>query len=169
MSFTPHGLQIVQVDNEHAIGIWGEFMLAVWRRKTELAAVQHLRHKLGDLGARYPSGTATISVIEQTAVPPDNDARKELSAVLTTPRLQCSSLVYEGTGFQAATVRGVVTAITLLRTHPVPHVIHASVREGVQWSLKTLGKSDSGKLAADLERVIEELRGKITSASDARR
>jgi hypothetical protein len=151
----------VQVDGDHAMGIWGEFLLAVWRRRTELAVVQRLRRGLSELGERHPTGTATISVIEQTAFPPDNDTRAELSKVLTTPRLQCSSLVHEGSGFQAATVRGVVTAITLLRNHPVPHAIHASVPQSAAWSLKTLGRSEAG--APGLVQAIEDLRGQIPS------
>ncbi len=158
-----HGtLQILHVDDDHATGTWSEFMLAVWRRKTELTAVQRLRRRLAELGSLYPGGTATISVIESTALPPDTDVRKELSAVLTTPRLHCSSLIHEGQGFQAATVRGVVTAITMIKTHPVPHVVHGSVREGVEWTVKTLGKP-SAALVTELVHAIEELRGKIAA------
>jgi hypothetical protein len=164
MQLTTEGLQIVQVDADHAMGIWGEVILTVWRRRTQLAAVEELQRNLHALGSRFPGGTATISVIEPTAVPPENDVRKALSAVLTIPRLQCSCLVYEGTGFQAATVRGVVTAITMIKTHPVPHVVHPSVKEGVEWSARMMGKAWTATKVLDLIRAIEELRGRISRA-----
>jgi hypothetical protein len=69
--------------------------------------------------------------------------------------------VYEGTGFQAATVRGVVTAVTMLRRHPVPHVIHARVSDGAEWCMGNLGKAHAGLSIRSLALAVEELRSKI--------
>lgn len=75
-----------------------------------------------------------LTVIEQSASLPPADIRQRLSTALErTVDPVLSAVVYEGSGFRAAAVRGVVTGLTALKKLPYPHRVFASVNAASEW------------------------------------
>ncbi len=163
MSSRADELRVIQVDQDHVIGTWAEFLLCVWRLKTELGAVHRTKAIVGELIKAHPDGIGMLTVIEQDALPPEQHVRREIAALMAGAGtgVKASCLVHEGTGFKAATVRGIVTAIGMFKRLPYPHEVRATVGEGAEWLTKNMGKPLAIGSARALSQVVEDLRREL--------
>ncbi len=171
MSFRSDELRVIEVDEDHVMGTWAEFLIMVWRVKTLLPAVQRAKLVMRELAKAHPNGIASLAIVEQTALPPEQDVRRELSALLSggAGHVKSSSVVHEGTGFKAATVRGVVTALSMFGKLPFPHVIHATVSESAEWHMKNLQKPTAGISARGLCQAVDDLRNALDRHAQSRK
>jgi hypothetical protein len=88
------------------------------------------------------------------------DRESNLAAVL---------MVIEHSGFSGAAVRAVTTGIMLASRTRVPLKVVARAGDGAAWFADLLGDGDAGapRSAAQLERLVEELRSKLRPATAA--
>jgi hypothetical protein len=132
-------LEVCEHDVHHALGSWRNLVVVVWRSETQIPAIERCSALIGEVARRHGSA-ALLQIVEPTAVPPESEIRKAISAMLKghARDLTCSAVVFEGDGFRAAGVRGVVTAISLLSRTPFPHVIFASPLSAINWTARHL-------------------------------
>jgi hypothetical protein len=154
-------LRVAARDRHHALGSWRNVVLVVWREETQIPAIVRTSQLIGELAQRH-GRIALVQIVEQTAVPPESDIRKAISDMLKkhSDHLISSAVVFEGSGFRAAGVRGVVTAISLLSRTKFPHVIFASPPAALNWTSRHLG-TDGPVWTDQALRVVDELRAEI--------
>jgi hypothetical protein len=71
-------------------------------------------------------------------------AREALARMLAGGNdIACSAVAFEGSGFRAAFVRGVVTGLTILARHPFPNRIFAGVPEASSWLRSQMPRATS--------------------------
>jgi hypothetical protein len=97
-----------------------------------------LRDLLARLGKEYPCGLGCLTVIPPDAKPPSEDARKALNAGLESANLRCICWLVEGSGFQGAMVRAVLTGLRFFVRAQYPRSIVTSLEEAILWMLPHL-------------------------------
>jgi hypothetical protein len=150
-------LRVRAATPNHIVGTWHDVSVAVWRKETTVEGIRASEQCFEEVCSRYPSGAYMLTVVEETASLPPPEVRRALTAVLhRSKRVVLSAVVYEGKGFRAAAVRGVVTGLTVLTRLPYPHTICASVSDAVCW-FDSMGKSKSWTGAA-LAQALDDAR-----------
>jgi hypothetical protein len=97
-----------------------------------------LRDLLARMGREYPAGLGCLTVIPPDAKPPSDEARKALNEGLEVVRLRCICWLVEGTGFQGAMVRAVLTGLRFFVRAQYPRNIVTSLEEAIAWMLPHL-------------------------------
>lgn len=160
-----NALSVVAVDENYAAAVWRNMLLVIWRQETQAAAVVSAANSLQNLMKDYPKGVGIMQVVEERAPPPDAQARAELAKMLSTgvTSVKCSSVVHEGSGFRAAMVRGVVTAISLFTKPPYPHQVKERIAEAANWHAVLLKEPNPETYANELTAAVEQLRQKFAT------
>jgi hypothetical protein len=150
-------VELLHCDPDLALGTSKDIFFCLWRDKTTLPGVEKLRTTFASY-ARDRDGTALVTTIAAGAdLHPTAAARDELAAWLRSvgDQLVISALVFEGSGFMAATVRSVVTGLTLLARQPFPHKVFGDIDAATLW-FEDATKTSAKKY--DAERVREAAR-----------
>src|SRR5262249_34587794 len=122
------------LDDNYCMATWRNFAVVIWRKDTTAEAVGQWRTLLQKI-ATTSDAICLLTVVEPDARPPPSEVRDALAGVLGEfgKLIKFSAVAFEGTGFRAAMVRGVVTGLTLLARMPYPHKVFAGVEEAVRW------------------------------------
>lgn len=122
---------IKAASKDHLFATWKDLLIAVWRGDTTLSGVQLGQHFFKEHmhAHAHAAGVLLLTVIESDAPAPGSQERAALGKLLDSGKggTRRSAVVYEGTGFRAATVRSVVTGLSLFSRPPYPHKIFATV------------------------------------------
>jgi hypothetical protein len=121
-------------DTNHILGVWKSIVIVVWRNETTVSAIVELGNCLQDHSNLLGKPIGLFMVAERRAPLPTADSRKASADVLQVARLAFSALTFEGTGFRAAAVRGVVTGISMLAKQAFPHKAFATVEDAAAWA-----------------------------------
>jgi hypothetical protein len=114
-----------------------------------------LRELLERLGKEYPAGLGCLTVIPPDAKPPSEEARKALNANLEVARLRCICWLVEGSGFQGAMVRAVLTGLRFFVRAQYPRQIVTSLEEAMAWMFPHL---EGGARRIDrMEQAVEAI------------
>jgi hypothetical protein len=129
----------------------------IWHRNTTLAGVRHLEQAIHEACDPTHAQVPILLVVEPSAPPPPPDVRKAIADLMrtTAPHVLMTALVFEGTGFAAAMVRGIVTGLTLLARHPFPYKVFSNHTAAFNWMRTTTGRTEtleSLQLAFESER-----------------
>ncbi len=156
-----NALDVRSRDARHGIGVWNNVVIAVWRTETRASAVEKLSEALAGL-SRAHREVALLQVVEDGATAPDAESRRAITSMLQQHggSIRCSAVVYEGDGFRAATLRAVVTGITLLGRPAYPHLVFASTISAINWTALHFSHDGSG-WAEQLRNAVTELREAI--------
>jgi hypothetical protein len=126
--------EVLHSDRDVLIGAWREMYVAVFRCETTVDGVTTLSRLFDERAREFPEGLGFLTVVDQGAALPDTRARAKLAAFMGASKsIRVSAVVFEGSGFRNAAVRGVVTGLTLLARQPFPHRVFSSVEEASQW------------------------------------
>ncbi len=123
-------LRIEESTNQHAFAVWDRVVLAIWRGQTTLSAVRRGEQVVERHAGRHPDrGVLLLTIVEAAAPLPPLECRIELAAMLkrAAGKVERSSLVFEGEGFRAASVRAVVAGISLFSRPSYPHRVFNTV------------------------------------------
>lgn len=111
-----------------------------------------IERKFIEQGARFKEGIGCLAIIPVNAKPPPQPIRKAMSAALAGAPLRCCCWFVEGSGFQAAMVRAVITGLRLVSRPPYPTHIASDLEEAIRWILHKLPggpeRIDSARAAA---------------------
>jgi hypothetical protein len=159
-------MKLDRADHNHACGTQDNFVLNVWRRESLIENIQYLTALLERERAEHPEGFHLLQVVEYSAVVPNAVARAALAGMLRsgTGAIISSSVAFEGDGFQASMVRGVVTGLTMLAKPPFPHGVVASVRAALVVHARHAGIPLGDPLLERVEQAVAELRSAIDVA-----
>ncbi len=151
-------------DEHHCIATWRNVYIVIWRHETQLPAVKSLASHLAQFAEVPAKGCTLLTIIEAGAPMPSADARSELARFMTSAanRLKSSAVAFEGAGFRAAAVRGVVTGLTMLARQPYPHKIFSTVPEAAQWLATSMPVTAQAPVeAAALITAVDGLRAQL--------
>lgn len=127
--------RVLVSNRDWCLGTVGSLAVAHWIGHTYIPSVIALGDLVKTMSAQHPKGVGLIQVIAGTAVSPDAEARRLLAELLKagSGRIQSSSIVVPGNSFRTAAGRALVATLALLARPSFKHVVHATVRETVQW------------------------------------
>lgn len=166
LCFHPMSYRYGSQDRNHATGAWRNVFWVCWRGETIPTAMAPMYTLMDTLISEYPDGIAMVTIVEESAPPPSADSRKAIAQLWrhVGHAVRGSIVAFEGEGFRASFVRGVVTSLTLLAKPPFPHRVFASVNAGAPWLIQQLPPSAEGKVqAADLVTGIAGLRARYNA------
>ncbi len=140
---------LVDADDDCIIGHWRKLALVVYRRETTLAMVSRLSALVRERAKRGNPFFGGIAVVEEHSPLPPAEVRNRIAQdVLLASGWKISALVYEGSGFRAAAVRGVILGIGLLAKPPFPHRSFATVGSAAEWIADRAGELGANNLSA---------------------
>lgn len=120
-------------DETCMIATWRSFAFPVFgHRPPTVAGVQALGRGLEAHGRKMgASSLFEITLIDEHSVMPEADVRSALEAMVpkVSPYYACAVAVYEGAGFRAAMIRGILTSFQLISRHKYPQKVFASIDE----------------------------------------
>ena len=128
--FAEAELKVVTAD--YCMGTRNGVLILIWRQETTIDGVEAVRREIELLGRAHPKGIGLLTIVEQAAPMPSSQARNGLARTLADfgKVINHSAVVFEGGGFRAAAIRGVVTGLTLLARPPFPHKVFATLEDG---------------------------------------
>ncbi len=111
--------------------------------RTERAAAvpKLIESALGSAEKTVGGKFAMLIVVDSDMESPDARLRSELARVLKQyePATDCAAYVIEGTGFKAAALRSLVTAIMVIARVKLPTKVFSTVSEAAHWMGPRLG------------------------------
>lgn len=148
-------LQLEHCDTSCAVGTYRNIVIVVWYLDTFPESVR----MVGALLGRMQQGVGLIQIVDEGCNALSADARRELELMLRkgAGHIGCSTVVFEGQGFRAAAVRGIVTGLALLIRTAFPHHIFATKATAVEWICAQLRRSDPTLTAASVIAAAQEL------------
>lgn len=151
------------VDPNYACGAWRSFYFVLWRHLTELPACQLIHKTMYEFGPKHPLGIGVLTVVEAHAPMPPAASRSEMAATLRGGSfIRASAVAFEGEGFRAAAVRGVITGLTAMARQPFPHKVFARVGDAVLFLGDQLHDGPAkGIRGTQVMRVFEDWREKL--------
>jgi len=149
------------VSPDYCMAKWKQFYIDIWRVNTTLAGLRILKSSFDEFRQSFPEGVGLITIVEPGARLPATDARQGLGQLLADAAgsIRFSAVVFEGGGFRASAVRGVVASLTLLARPPFPHRVFATATEACAWFQRGFGSDQVS--AKELETAISDLRRRI--------
>ncbi len=132
-------LRIYSATPDHAIGSVGSTALYVWRGVTRLEAMPILDVSTAAAAAAAASSGGVLTlfgIVEEGAELPSSEVRKALAIQMEKLGALggvASALVFEGSGFRAAAVRGVATGLAIVARQPYAHRVFSNVPDAARW------------------------------------
>lgn len=131
--------QLYYADPDVALCSARNVFVVIWRVNTTVAAVQRVDQTCEQFAAAHPDGIGHVTIVEQSAPMPPNDARDRLALYLReSTHIKASAVAFEGTGFRAAAVRSVVAGLALIARQPFPHKIFPTLETASDWLIPEL-------------------------------
>jgi hypothetical protein len=118
--------------------LWEDIFVVIDDGAGRPADYEVLHGMLVEQSSRYTAGLACLTIIPVDAKPPSQAARKAMNAALETAPLRCLCWLVEGSGFQAAMVRAVLTGLRVLGRPPYATHIAGDLEQALRWLLSNL-------------------------------
>lgn len=144
-----------------AAGRLGPLHLSIWDTRSTPEQAARAIEVLEGLG-REEERVLVLAVLGANTPPPDDAVRDLFAAGFGRlgKRVVAVGNVIEGQGFRAATMRAVVTGLTLVIRAPHPQRTFATIEEGARF----IAEQSEGRLTTDqVRRVAIELRVRATA------
>lgn len=128
-------VRLVHLDNDMAVGTGNDIYVVIWRDRTTSEGVSVIAKTFSEYAKSHSREVALITVIEPKARMPSAECRAALARTLaaTSPYVLISAVAFEGEGFVAASIRGVVVGLTMLARQTFPHRVFKTVAEAADW------------------------------------
>jgi hypothetical protein len=118
-----------------------------------------------DVASRFPNGFGVLIVIPPNAVPPSDAARDVINQILLElqQNIRCICWLIEGSGFQAAMARAVLTGMRFVSRTPYTRHVSIELQHAMMWMLKQL-EAGTSRLN-DVEPAVEFVRASLAGRS----
>lgn len=149
--------EVLEHQAGYVFGGWQDVFIAAWRATTTLMGARRVGIVMERFAARHPQGISLVMIVEPHCDMPDGATRDLIAKDMKRHEsfTRHATMIYEGSGFKAATIRSIMVGLQMLSRQAAPTKVCATVAEGAHW----LAEMRSGKLdAARLEARIAELR-----------
>lgn len=149
--------------DEHHIAIAAFNMVFVyWAKETQLASFKRVYDTLIRLATSYPEGVGVCQVVGLQAIPPGSETRAEITRLMTERvggHLAHYSIVHEGSGFKAASVRAIVSASHMLARTKANLGVFSSISDAAAWHASQqhlLKRKESAQLISGIIRELQD-------------
>ncbi|MBK6516787.1 MAG: hypothetical protein IPG04_22410 [Polyangiaceae bacterium] len=149
---------VVEIDEDHVVATAPNMLFMIWRRRTVAAAFRRATAAMKTLAVQSPGGIGVCQVVEQESVPPDNEARAAFQEYLRLKDVSHGTLIHEGAGFKAASVRAVMAGVMALARPVFRLNICSSVNEATRFHSQMLEKQGRHETAEEIASVVQALR-----------
>lgn len=163
--------KIIEVDEHHAKATAFNMLFQFWGKETQVESFRRGREALDRLAAAHREGVGACNIIDPAAVPPSEEARNEITLMIKHGgggRLKHYSVLFEGTGFKAASVRAVVSAAHMLARAKANLAVFSSLAEAAAWHANQQRLIGRGESAADISSTIRQLRDTYTTQNQGK-
>jgi hypothetical protein len=128
-------VEVFHCDRDVAVGAAKDVFIVMWRDRTTIDGATAVSQALHEFCQCRLRELAVVTIVEAAAKMPDPGTRQPLAQLLRSAsnHVLISTLVFEGDGFLAASVRGVAVGLSLLARQPYPHRVFKDVREAAVW------------------------------------
>jgi hypothetical protein len=150
---------LIELDEDHAKAVSFNMLFMVWRHRTLNLAYRRGMQLVRDLSTRFPEGIGVCQVVEVDAVPPDSDTRRSFVDFLKLQPLRHFSVIHDGVGFKAASVRAVIAGVHALARPKCRHAVHSNVPDAAAWHAAAqleLNRRESAQLIEGIVRGLRE-------------
>jgi hypothetical protein len=130
------GVEIIARDDHHVTAAWLNMVFAYWHKETQQASFRRVCSKLAELAASYNEGVGVCQIVGLRATPPDSETRAEITRLIKDGvdlHLKHYSLVYEGTGFKAASVRSIISASQMMARSKTKVAVFSTIAAAADW------------------------------------
>lgn len=150
------------LDEHHIAAAAFNMVFVYWAKETQLAAFKRVCDTLARLAIAHPEGVGVCQVVGLQAIPPGSDVRTEMTRLMTERaggRLMHYSIVHEGNGFKAASVRAIVSASHMLARSKANLAVFSSVGDAAAWHAaqqQVLKRKESAALITGIIRDLQD-------------
>jgi len=137
---------------DYAGAIADRVCVHVWRGAVSVKAIQTTRRFVQHWDEDI---RGVFVVIDACSLVPDEAARAEMSRLHDEAALDFVTIVCEGSGFRAASIRAVLTGMHVLQQTPYQTKVFATVTDAAGWAARNYGSLLG---ALDLPRFVRDLR-----------
>ena len=139
-------------------------LIVQWWHETRIDAVDEHLAILQRIHRQDPGPFAALIVVEPGAPLPDQAARRRLDILAAATMERCNALAYayQGTGFAAAAVRGIMAAVTMTTATKIPKKVCGSISEALAFMAPYLSERQFGT-PAERAQAVDELRLRFAS------
>lgn len=152
------GFELVEIDSDHVKATAFNMLFLVWCIHTHAGAYRRGIRAASQLAARFKEGVGVCHYLEIEAVAPSAETRKAFVDFLRLPDLKHFSVIHEGGGFKAASVRAVVAGVHALGRPTCQHSVHRSIAEAAEWHAARQAELGRRESAEQIARTIRALR-----------
>lgn len=158
-------LAFAKFDAHYVLGTWRNVAIAIWIDETTAAAALQAQYVLQRLSIAYPDGIGLLQIVGEDHPSFDAQARGALRELLRSGRdfIREAPVVYEGTGFPAASLRAVVTGLLANRGYGFPHRVYSSVNEATLAIARRFEKREPTRYARELCEALAFIRDRHSS------
>ena len=153
--------RVVYDDEGLQIAIWSRVFVNRWRTVATLERLQVIGEHQRGLVRAVPDGRiAVLTVLEdRSGAMPSGPARKEAEAVAKSVReaVILQAQVVEGDGFVAASIRALLSGISLAIRAPYPNNVFRTVDEALPWAEGQLRRAGYDADADGIETAVRSL------------
>ena len=155
--------RVVYDDEGLQIAIWSRVFINRWRTAATQERVVVLgEHQRALVQAMNDKRIAVVTVLEdKSGTMPSGPARKEAEAVAKSVReaVIVQAQVVEGDGFVAASIRALISGISLAIRAPYPNKVFKTVDEALPWVEQQLVKAGYPEDAAGVAAAVWAVEG----------
>jgi hypothetical protein len=139
-------------DGELQSVVWRDVFVILRNGRATVENQRELERRMIERSHGFPGGIGVMVLIHSNAPMPDEEVRRELVALFSRQSSRIRGLVWviQGTGFQAAAVRAVLTSFSLAAKQTYPTYIANDVRSALVWLLPLLEGASARLADADL-------------------
>lgn len=153
--------RVIHDDEGLQIAVWSRVFINRWRTVATLERLVVLgEHQRALVQATADKRIAVLTVLEdKSGAMPSGPARKEAEAVAKSVReaVALQAQVVEGDGFVAASIRALLTGITLAIRAPYPNKVFKTLDEALPWVEEQLRRAGYEQDAAGLSGALQAL------------
>ena len=149
---------LLEIDVNHLTATAFDTVIMIWRRETTAGPFRRGMGIATDLAKKTGAKVGVCQVVEPDAVPPNSETRGAFMELLQLEEVTHSSVIHDGAGFKAASVRAIVNLQILMARPKFPHLVFSTVKEAAVWQVGMQAKLGREVSASRMEFVVRELR-----------
>jgi hypothetical protein len=153
--------RVVYDDEGLQIAIWSRVFISRWRKVATLERLAVVGEQQRALVQAMDDGRiAVLTVLEdKSGAMPSGPARKEAEAVAKSVRdaVALQAQVVEGDGFVAASIRALLSGISLAIRAPYPNKVFKTLDEALPWVEEQLRKAGYAQDAAGISAAVRSI------------
>src|SRR5262245_57929704 len=121
--------------------VWNDILVVIDDGKGRPFDYKLLQKLATERAQKHSAGIGVLTVIPKDATPPSAEARAAMNEAINNVlgSLRCLCYLVEGTGFQGAMVRAVLTGMRFLGQRPYATHVSTDLEDALGWMLGHLG------------------------------